>query len=299
MNYWKKHPRRALLLLLIALFAVLLALLLRPTVDQLQQGLLWEINDGRTTVGYLFGTMHSEDPRVVQIEEPVRQRFDSAAIFCAEVLLDIETRVNMSQAMFFSDGRQLSGKIDEHLFERTVALLGEYGIPAPLAGVMKPWAAAAVLSLPKPETGMFLDFALYAQAQEQGKSLCGLETVEETVALFDNTAWSLQQAMLRQAVEDYPSLATRYEEMIKVYLQRDLAQLEAFTEREMARSAAEVAEFYSAQLLEQRNRLMLERMLPQLRQGKAFIAVGAMHLPGEAGLLRLLEQQGYRVQAIY
>ncbi|HYQ72222.1 MAG TPA: TraB/GumN family protein [Gammaproteobacteria bacterium] len=40
-------------------------------------------------------------------------------------------------------------------------------------------------------------------------------------------------------------------------------------------------------------------MQPHLKAGNAFIAVGALHLPGETGLLSLLEQRGYTVRAIY
>jgi hypothetical protein len=40
-------------------------------------------------------------------------------------------------------------------------------------------------------------------------------------------------------------------------------------------------------------------MVPLLAAGHAFIAVGALHLPGERGVLRLLEQRGYRVEAVY
>jgi hypothetical protein len=52
-------------------------------------------------------------------------------------------------------------------------------------------------------------------------------------------------------------------------------------------------------LLRQRNLLMLERMQLRLKEGNAFIAVGAMHLPGEEGLLQLLRRAGYRVTSIY
>jgi uncharacterized protein YbaP (TraB family) len=43
---------------------------------------------------------------------------------------------------------------------------------------------------------------------------------------------------------------------------------------------------------------MRDRALPLLRQGSAFIAVGAAHLPGKEGLLRLLEEEGYRIEMI-
>ena len=44
---------------------------------------------------------------------------------------------------------------------------------------------------------------------------------------------------------------------------------------------------------------MVDRMAPRLAEGNAFIAVGALHLPGEKGVLNLLQQGGYRVSAVY
>ena len=40
-------------------------------------------------------------------------------------------------------------------------------------------------------------------------------------------------------------------------------------------------------------------MQPQLRQGNAFVAVGALHLYGDKGILSLLERDGWRVTRLY
>ncbi len=50
---------------------------------------------------------------------------------------------------------------------------------------------------------------------------------------------------------------------------------------------------------EERNRTMVERMAPRLGEGGAFIAIGALHLPGETGLLSLLAAQGYQISRVY
>ncbi|RLA04876.1 MAG: hypothetical protein DRQ60_03605 [Gammaproteobacteria bacterium] len=44
---------------------------------------------------------------------------------------------------------------------------------------------------------------------------------------------------------------------------------------------------------------MVERLLPILKEGKAFIAVGALHLPGESGLLQRLHKLGYQITHRY
>ena len=48
-------------------------------------------------------------------------------------------------------------------------------------------------------------------------------------------------------------------------------------------------------MLDNRNEVMVERMQELLETGNAFIAVGAAHLPGKSGILKLLTEQGYQV----
>ena len=52
-------------------------------------------------------------------------------------------------------------------------------------------------------------------------------------------------------------------------------------------------------LLTERNHNMAQRMPVRLKEGNAFIAVGALHLPGDDGLLQLLSKAGYRVTRVY
>ena len=48
-----------------------------------------------------------------------------------------------------------------------------------------------------------------------------------------------------------------------------------------------------------RNKTMLDRAMPLLDKGGAFIAVGALHLPGEKGLAHLINEAGYTVTPVY
>lgn len=264
-----------------------------------QQGILWEIVPESGQASYLLGTIHSEDPRVTRLPAPVQKAFDQSDIFCAEMKMDAGTQLRMSQGMMYLDGQKLGQKIDPQLYEKTRSLIANYGIPGQMVPLFKPWAAGLLLSVPKPESGMFLDYVLYQTAQEQGKELCGLETPQEVVELFDNTPMKTQVNLLRVAVREYANLDKMVEEMLQIYLARDLDELLAFSERELEKSGKDVSALVNDGLIQQRNRNMLETMQTQLKKGNAFIAVGALHLPGDVGLLRMLEARGYRVKAIY
>ena len=73
---------------------------------------------------------------------------------------------------------------------------------------------------------------------------------------------------------------------------------EARREAEAEAEAERIAGAFWERLVARRNRRMVERMLPGLRQGGVFVAVGALHLPGEEGLVALLRQEGFTVERV-
>ena len=99
-----------------------------------------------------------------------------------------------------------------------------------------------------------------------------------------------------QQLDEFPDL---YEQILAAYLERDLAAIMRLNEESQAKGDRELEEHLGRALIDDRNVRMVERMQPQLRRGRAFIAVGALHLPGEAGILQLLAKRGYTVTPVY
>jgi uncharacterized protein YbaP (TraB family) len=229
----------------------------------------------------------------------IAQAFQQADSFSGEVEMDVPSLMQASQATFLSDGQSLEHLIDPALYKQTVQLLATYGMPELVVQRMKPWAAAAALSLPRPQTGIFLDMALYHQAAAAGKRVYGLETIAEQVGALESMSPELQVTMLRDAVAQHHQVEQLIEQLITAYLRRDLKALESISNAAMQDGDDRVAEMFTTEVVDRRNYRMLERMQPRLREGNAFVAVGALHLPGDKGLLMLLRNKGYRVSPVY
>jgi uncharacterized protein YbaP (TraB family) len=105
-------------------------------------------------------------------------------------------------------------------------------------------------------------------------------------------------ALLRDAVEQFAGIDVMNAELLAAYKRQDLAAMMAINESVMTVGDQRLAKEFQRRLIVDRNHRMADRMEPYLKQGGAFVAVGALHLPGEQGLLRLLEQRGYSVSAV-
>lgn len=273
------------------------------------RGLLWKVERPGLAPSYLFGTMHVTDQRVLNLPPAVEAAFTEARSATFEVILADEDRFTMAQSMVLTDGRRLETILGPELFGRTVDAGQTYGLGPAQLNLFKPWAVASLLSLPRAELARAgagaqpLDKWLQTEALRQGKPIFALETPAEQMALFDGLPAADQIAMLTAAVEASAKLEATFETMIGHYLARDTGALHALANAQgdapAESDAKPIAGSFMFRFIDTRNRIMAERMTERLDQGGAFIAIGALHLPGEKGLVSLLKARGYRVEAVY
>lgn len=268
------------------------------TAARYAKGLLWKIESAGIPPSYLFGTIHSDDARVTALPATVSRSLDGANRFVMEAVIDAEGLLRMAEIMYFNDGRTLEQVIGKKLYQESIKSMSARGLPTVGVEKQKPWSVMMALSMPPPKTGEFLDLVLQARAAQQNKPVSGLETIAEQLAIFDGLPMADQVALLKDTIASQSEMDKDLEALHKAYLARDLATIAAIGEKHEP-GDARLHEAIMDRLLNQRNTRMVERMAPMLRQGGAFIAVGAAHLPGETGLLYRLEKAGYRVTSVY
>lgn len=292
----QKSALAAFCLTLLYLFSAAGAL----AAPRFEAGLLWKIERPGLAPSYLFGTMHSEDPQVLALPPVVQQTFDAANGLTLEVVLDMQNMLAMAAATVLADGSTLESHVGPALYKRCVAALADHGLPQEYIATMKPWAAAVTLMQPPGGNGVVLDLMLYQEALAAGKPVEGLETAAEQLALFDDLSEADQVAMLRDTLDNLPEVKRLMVELKAAYLARDLQRLVEISDASMAAgSDPALAEKFTRTVIVERNHRMASRMQPQLKSGNRFIAVGALHLPGEEGLLNLLSRQGYTLSRVY
>ena len=268
-------------------------------------GLLWRVDGAGPAPSYLFGTMHSAAADVTELAPPVADAFARAKSLTIEVIMTPEAQMSLALAMTLSDGRTLDQVVGPDLFQRTVAAGRAYGFGQAQLRLFKPWAVMTLLSLPPSEVKRqaagqkALDHRLQEEATRRGLALHGLEQVDEQISLFNDMSEADQIAMLDATVRQSDEVEALFEKMRSAYLDRDPAAIFDLMTAQQTGFDPALLETFTKRFLEARNNRMVERMQPQLAEGGAFIAVGALHLPGEKGILKQLEQRGFRLTRLY
>ena len=284
-----------------ALGALVLAAAPSATAQRFDRGLLWSVSGSGAAASYVFGTIHVGDPRVTQLPPPVARALAESGSVTVEAELEPSSLVAVADRMVFLDGRDLPGVAGAELYQKAAGLTEKLGLPEPAVRMFRPWALALMLSVPPQNPADVLDVVLAAAARARGKPVYELEGLEEQVRIFDGMPEADQVTLLRQAVDEYERMPRMTGRLIEAWLARDLAGMRRIGE-EAGGDTAEarrLQETFNRRLLNERNVRMAERMASRLREGRAFIAVGALHLQGERGVLAELERRGWRVTRVY
>lgn len=280
------------------------------------EGLLFKLEKGGIAPSYLFGTMHMTDPRVVSLPPAADAALDDAdivAIESTEILDPAAAQVALMskpELTMFVGEKRLSDFLDEEGKAVLTKGLAERGMQLALIERMKPWLLTGMFALPECEFERkqagesFLDLALAERAERDDKELVGLETLLEQF----NAMASLPMEFHVQGLIDTLALGDTVkdvtETMIVLYTEGKTGtvwpMLRAVAEDagQADISASQGYAKFEETMINTRNKTMLERSMPLLARGNAFIAVGALHLPGTEGLAQLYKDAGYTVTAL-
>ncbi len=261
-------------------------------------GLLWRILTKGGDPNYLLGTIHSSDARVTRLRPAVAEALDNCDRFVMEMILDTEAFIQFGATMLLAQDTDLETLIGKKLYDRVVSAMDSYGMPEPVVRRLKPWVAIAMLSMPKSGSGLILDLVLYQRATGQGKTTAGLESAQEQLAVFEELSTRDQVELLKMTLDQLPSQPHLFEQLITTYAADDLDRIAAIAKLNHEQAQIESARNFMVRLNDDRNRRMVQRIIPYLEQGNSFIAVGALHLAGPQGILSLMRQSGYKVDPV-
>lgn len=276
------------------------------------EAMMWKIETAGAPPSHLVGTAHVSDPRVTRGPaglSGIIAEADVVALEIAEIGDDqamAAATLKHARLMVMPPGQSLWDVVpDEH----EDLIRSSPNLPGGSAGTLfgyQPWVVAMLLSVPACELAReasgipAFDKLIARQAARHDVSVVGLETVEEQFTVLSGMSMAMQVDFLVQSARLSPQAADYFETLVALYERRQIAAmmpLSEILEPPSAQSGAILA-YIQADLIEKRNRTMAHRADNLLRKGNAVIAVGALHLPGETGLVELLRQAGYKVTPV-
>ncbi|WKN43897.1 TraB/GumN family protein [Tunicatimonas pelagia] len=281
------------------LIATCLAMLLLglSTKAQDTDALLWQVSGNNLAQpSYLFGTIHLMCPDDIQITQPMKDALKNSEQLVLELDMDEPgMMMNMQKVAMMTDGTTLNDLLTEEEYQ----LVGNYlkdslQLPIQALNTMKPLMLSTLtfLDVLNCRPGSY-EMQLVQQAKEHKKEVLGLETIEDQTEAFDFIPLEEQADYLVEAIQKYDETVAETEALLTAYQQGQVAKLYDLTHEAMSEmEGAEEA------LLTKRNKKWIAQIEDMAQNQATFFAVGAAHLGGPEGVITLLKEQGYTVEAI-
>lgn len=256
--------------------------------------LLWEISGEKLPgTSYIFGTMHVKDARVFQRLEKVYAAMEQCEAYAAEFDLQDAGEGIDPRLFALPEGLSLTQLISAKKYDKLKRILQKtlhinidllkYNRPLMLSNLIE----ERLLASNMPES---LDEHLWEYALRLNKKRVGIETLHEQLKILQLIPIQHQIQSLLATVRNFSRYRHHLIKMAQWYEQGDIYKLYRGTRRG--------THGLRRLLLYDRNSLMANRIADLAHEQATFCAVGAAHLAGQQGVLRLLKKEGFCLRPV-
>jgi len=284
---------------ILVFFSILLSL------TGLQAQLLWKITgNGLKHPSYLFGTQHLISIQYLDSIPGLFKAFNDCDVVVSELVMNnIDASAKIKQAAVMPDHTTIKDLLndDEYkLVDNELKIVLKLGLKN--ISIMNPSLILTIyeMEIYKKLTGLSdtkqTDSYFQLVAAEKGKKVIGLETVDQQIeVLFGNGTLERQANVLVEAIQHKDKILSEMIQLNKLYKAGEIDELVELSKGKD--NITEMTEEEYAKLVDNRNAAWLKKLPAILKDASSFVAVGALHLGGKNGLVKQLQNAGYKVKA--
>ena len=263
-----------------------------------KSSLLWEIKGPQQSKSsYIFGTMHLMDEAHFYFPKKLEKLVSTVDAVCLEIG-DVQHTLINPELLMLKEGSFLT-----KLTETQIDSLCSW---AKIQLLMEKDQFIANFSKAKP----FLIFQLILQnelpnslqsqeikmeemlATKKKKTTIGLETIESQLALFDSLPVNSQINLIMTELADVSNVLTNFKLTQENYLMQDVNKIH----EELMKDITDP--YFNFKFIDERNANWIEKIKKLTANQSILFAVGAGHLGGEKGVLKLLQKEGFTLTPI-
>lgn len=263
----------------------------------LDNTLLWKIS-GKDLKGtsYLFGTIHMICSEDYLWTEAMNRAFGATQQVVMELDMDNPNlQMEMSRGMMLEPGKTLA----DYFTEAEYARLNQFskdslGVPLDMFQGMEPFTLLSVFMIKTVSCDIPDSYEgnLVKMAADQEKEVLGLESVAEQMSVFESMDAATIKNYLLDMAQDWESAKDQYAQLVAAYKAQNINQL-----HRLVAESPEVGGQLDAFLYD-RNKNWIPLIGKMAAEKSTFFAVGAGHLGGDQGVIRLLQEAGYTVEPV-
>jgi hypothetical protein len=250
---------------------------------------------------YLFGTVHVGDASMKGLPKNVTAAIDKSSKVIVEVDISKLTARQIQQRsmpfMMLANGKTLQTELSKQNYNKLKDYFAKKSIDIAMFNGLKPWAVMITMMQTEfqnagysDKTGIDKQVLTYAHANNI--AVGELETLEQQLHMFDGMVL-LSNEMITETFEQLADIETYLIKLVNAWKNGDMKILTdyyniSFDDSSYGKTSEQV-------MLIDRNNNWIKQLTPRLKNERLFIAVGALHLPEQHGLIKQLQNKGFSV----
>lgn len=300
-----------LIILIITLLLVPIFNASAQEADKYTGALLWKVSgNGLSQPSYILGTHHLAHVDFVDSIAGLNDVMNSAEQIVGELLLadQVAMQARLQQASMMQPGETYRDMLSEQDFQaldngmKTMVGVGMNQLGQLKPGMLSMLYTVALYSKLHPEFNPMLHEAIDAYVQrlgsESGKEIFGLETEDDQIyILFDAEPLKDQAEALVCTVKNSDMVKEQLEKLNEYYRSGNLKGMYDLSFNS-PNDPCKISPLQKSIVLESRNNKWLEKLPRMMGEKPTLIAVGALHLAGQEGLLYQLAEKGYNIEPV-
>ncbi|WP_158221857.1 TraB/GumN family protein [Actibacterium pelagium] len=280
--------------------------------EPFSEGIFWRVQKGSLT-SYVIGTYHLPDSRTAPLVEQVSRILPDVDQLLVEANRDTQSAFETLLATdpsyaFITEGPTLIDRLTPEEWKELSAAAQDRGLPPFVAAKYQPWFLALTLAIPPCAMAQIsakkpgLDRQIEALFADKDLPVTSLDMVDGLLTLLASESLDEQVKDLRKGMElgmlDLDTDLTAGE----LYFRQQTGLIWEYTLDKVRRTAGDRADEVLVELAEMEQKLLHDRntawapaILEAVSDRPTLVAVGALHLFGETGVLPLLQDAGFTI----
>ena len=265
--------------------------------------LLWKVSDADNSL-YLLGSFHMLKPG----DYPLAKSTDVAFADAEQLYFELSPEEmnnpalgqKMAQAAMRTDGKTLQQSVSADTWKKFETYAAKHNLPVANFQGFEAWFVGLILTVTEMQKigldpALGLDKHFMDRAAKAGKPGKGLETGDSQIAIFDGMSAQQQEQFLLEALDDSAEIKAKMDDLHNTWRKADDKTLFDKMAMDMRKKYPELYQSINPD----RNKAWLPKLEALLATNKSddiLVVVGALHLVGDDGVVKMLTEKGYKIE---
>ena len=298
-----KKQTTKLSLIFSLLFIFLFAVFVKDSLSQSKKSFLWKVQSKTNSV-YVLGSIHYLKKEMYPLDEKIEKAFEQSEILVVEADVANIKKEDIQKLMgnaFYTENDTLQKNVSAETYGLVKKKLEELGASLEVANKYKPWFLGLnLVSLEALKLGFDPNYGIdryFLEKAAERKKILELESLEYQFELFSALSKKDQESFLLYILKDIKVLEKELDKLVKAWSAGDEKGIELIMTKSI-KEDKRLIPIYEKLVLE-RNKKMASKIEEYLKEKETFLViVGAGHLVGNQGIIRLLKEKGFLLEQL-